>query len=114
MKGLIKIDNRGKFYDYTIFDCQVINVQGFLYQFSIQEMALFGEVLVPNSPKYFKILLKFSPQVVFKETKTVLYEFLKKLLKTFIETRNTQSLHFWSNFDPFSPPIEDGRNKKTI
>ena len=72
MNGLIKIHNRGKFYEYSIFDCQVINFQSFSYRFSIHEMPLFGEVLGPNSPKYCQILLKFSPQVVLKETKTVL------------------------------------------
>ena len=77
MKGLIKIHNRGKFYEYSIFDCQVINFQSFSYQFSIHEMALFGEVLGPNSHKYHQILITFSPQVVFKETKTVLQESLK-------------------------------------
>ena len=107
MKGLIKIHNRGKFYQYSIFGCQVMNFQNFLYQFSIHEMALFGEVLSPNSPKYRQILLKFSPQVVFKEQK----QCFKNLWKTqiFTETEDTQSLHFWSNFDPFFPPEEDGQ-----
>ena len=72
MKGLIKTHNRGKFYEYSIVDCQVINFQSFSYRFSIHEMPLFGEVLGPNSSKYCQILLKFSPQVVLKETKTVL------------------------------------------
>ena len=72
MKGLIKIHNCGKFYEYSILDCQVINFQSFSYRFSIHEMPLFGEVLGPNSSKYCQILLKFSPQVVLKETKTVL------------------------------------------
>ena len=72
MTGLIKIHNRVEFYEYSILDCQVINFQSFSYQFSIHEMPLFGEVVGPNSPKYCQILLKFSPQVVFKETKTVL------------------------------------------
>ena len=72
MTGLIKIHNRVEFYKYSILDCQVINFQSFSYQFSIHEMPLFGEVVGPNSPKYCQILLKFSPQLVFKETKTVL------------------------------------------
>ena len=72
MKGLITIHNRGKFYEYSIFGCQVINFQSFSYQFSIHEMALFGEVLDPNSPNYCQILLKFSAKVVLKETKIVL------------------------------------------
>ena len=88
-----------------------MNFQKFLYQFSIHEMALFGDILGPNSPKYCQILLKFSPQVVFKEQK---YCF-KNLWKTqiFTEMGDTQSLHFWSNFDPFFPP-EDGQNKKKM
>ena len=27
---------------------------------------------------------------------------------------DTQSLHFWSNFDLFFPPEEDGQNQKKI
>ena len=68
---LIKIPNRGKFYEYSILDSQIINFQRFSYRFSIYKMPLFGEVLSPNSPKYCQILLQFSPQVVFKETETV-------------------------------------------
>ena len=69
MTDLIKIHNRGEFYECSILDCQVINFQSFSYRFSIHEMPLFEEVLGPNSPKYCQILLKFSPQVVFKEKK---------------------------------------------
>ena len=71
MTGLINIHNRVEFYEYSILDCQVINFQSFLYRFSIHEIPLFGDVLGPNSPNNFQILLKFSPQVVFKETKIV-------------------------------------------
>ena len=79
MTGLIKIHNRVEFYEYSILDCQVINFQSFSYQFSIHEMPLFGEVVGPNSPKYCQILLKCSPQLVFKETKTVLLRIFEKL-----------------------------------
>ena len=72
MTGLVKIHNRVKMYEYSILDCQVINFQSFSSQFSIHEMLLFGEIVGPNSPKYCQILLKYLPQVVFKETKTVL------------------------------------------
>ena len=72
MTGLMKIHNRVEFYEYSILDCQVINFQSFLYQFSIYQMPLFGEAVGPSSPKYCQILLKFPPQLVFKETKTVL------------------------------------------
>ena len=68
MTGLINIYNRGEFYEYSILDCQVIS---FLYWFGIHQMPLFGDILGPNFPKYSQILLKFSAQLVFKETKTV-------------------------------------------
>ena len=101
MTGVINIHNRGEFYEYSILDCHVINFQSFLYRFSIHEMPLFGEVVGANSSRYCQILLKFSPHVVFKETKTSLRIFEK--LKIFTETGDTQSLHFWSNFGPFFP-----------
>ena len=72
MTGLVKIRNRVEFYEYNILDCQVINFRSSSYQFSIYEMPLFGEVVGSSSPKYFQILLKFPPQLVFKETKIVL------------------------------------------
>ena len=56
MTGLIKIYNLVEFYEYSILDCQVINFQSFSYQFSIHEMPLFGEVVGPNSLKYYQIL----------------------------------------------------------
>ena len=41
-------------------------------------------------------------------------QYFKNFLKTqiSIETEDTQSLNFWSNFDPFFPPKEDGRNQR--
>ena len=39
MKGLLMMHNRGKFYEYSNFGCQVINFQSW---FSIHEMALLG------------------------------------------------------------------------
>ena len=77
MKDLLKIHNRGKVYEYSIFGCQVIDFPSFLCWFSIHEMALFGEVFGSNCPKYCQILLKCSPQVLFKEIRKVLYESLK-------------------------------------
>ena len=40
---------------------------------------LFGEVVGPNSPKYFQILLKFSPQAVFKVKKSSSLRIFEKL-----------------------------------
>ena len=38
--------------------------QSFAYQFSIHEVALFGGIKGPYSPKYDPILPKFSPEVI--------------------------------------------------
>ena len=67
-------------------------------------MALFGGRggWGPNSPKYFPILLKFSPELVLKGTKQCIKNFLKNQI--FIATGDTQNLHFWSNFDPILLP----------
>ena len=39
--------------------------------------------------------------------------YLQNICKTYILTKigRTQNLHFWSNFDPSSPP-KDGQNRK--
>ena len=56
----------------------------------------FGGVLDPNCLKYCSILLKFAPEVVFKERKTVGKSFWK--IKIFTETARYQSLNFFSVF----------------
>ena len=73
MENLIQIHNRGKFHNYHICGCQVINFQMFSWQWSIHELAHFGErgggggVLGPNSLKHGGILMKFAPKVAFKQ-----------------------------------------------
>ena len=76
MKGLIEVHNRGKFHLYSICGCEVIKFQMFSWWGSIHEMAHSGEVLGPNSPKKGRIRLKFLPEVVLKNTKTVFQESL--------------------------------------
>ena len=49
----------------------------FSWQCSIHELGHFGVFLGPNSPEYGSILLKFAPEVVFKEAKTVFQKFLE-------------------------------------
>ena len=71
IEGLIKIHTRGKFHEYSMGGYQVINIQRFLYQFSIHEMTLFEGFCGFNSPKYCLILTKFLPKVVFKEKKSL-------------------------------------------
>ena len=52
IEGLKKIPNCGKFHEYSICGCQVINFQSVLYQFSIHQMVPFGGFLdpIPSSP----------------------------------------------------------------
>ena len=69
--------NRGKFHLYSICGCQVIKFEMFSWRCSIHEMAHFGEFLGPNSPKNGQILLKFLPEIVLKDSKTVFEESLK-------------------------------------
>ena len=48
----MKIHKFGKFHQYSICHCQVINLKCFSYWFSIHEIHLFGRFLGPYSPKY--------------------------------------------------------------
>ena len=41
-------------------------------------MALLGDFLGPNSPKYYPILIKFSPEVLFKEKKKCVLRIFQK------------------------------------
>ena len=73
-------------------------------------MPLFGEVVGPKSPKYCQTLLKCSPQLVFKETKTVLLRIFEKL--KFLQKREIPRVYtFGPTLVPFSPE-EDGQVKK--
>ena len=71
------MDNRGKFHLSSICGCQVIKFEMFSWRCSIHEMAHFGGFLGPNSPKYGPILLKFLPEIVLTDVKTVFEESLK-------------------------------------
>ena len=87
--------------------------QMFSWRWSIYEMAYFGVFLGPNSPKYGAILLKFAPELIFKQKKK---EWLKNFSKTqiFTEIERPQSLHFFqflSNFDLLFHR-EGGRNRR--
>ena len=71
MKGLMKIYNRGMFHQDNICGSKVINFQMFLWWCSSHKMGPFGGFLRPFSPKCGLNLLKFGPEVVHHETKTV-------------------------------------------
>ena len=79
MKGLMEMYNCGKFHLYSISGCQVIKFQMFSWRWRIHEMTHFEGVLDHNSPKYGPILLKFLPEVVLKEKKSLVEESLKNL-----------------------------------
>ena len=77
LKGVININNVGKFHLYSICGCHVIKFPMLLWWWSIHEMAHFGRSLRSNSPKYCPIVLKLLPEVVLKERKTMFAESLK-------------------------------------
>ena len=77
MKDLIKIHICGKIYQYSICCCEIKIFQSLSYCFKINEMAPFGIVLGPYSPKYCSIFLKFSPEVASNKINTVWKIYLK-------------------------------------
>ena len=111
----MKTHNRVKFHFDIICGCQVINFQMFSWQCSIHELGHLREILSPNSPKYCLILLKFAPEVVLKEEKTMFQKFLEN------SNRNenwTLAKFFFFFFFEFSLnlgpnlPNEGDRNRK--
>ena len=106
IKGLMEMYNCGKFHLYSICGCQAIKFEMFLWQWRIHEMAHFGRFWGPSFPKYGPILLKFLPEVLLKETKSVLEESLKNLNFD----RNGRCPKFgrliqlWSQFTPWRWP----------
>ena len=115
IEGLMKIHNRGKLHGYRVSSCQVINFQIFWYQFSIYKTILFGGFFGPNSPKYCPILMKFSPEVLFKERKSVNLRIFKKF--KFLRKREipnfTVLVQLWPLTHALPPGFlhEDGRNR---
>ena len=69
--------NRGKFHLYSISGCEVKKFEMFSLQWRIHEMTHFRVFLIHNCPKYGRILLKFLPEIVLKEAKSVFEESLK-------------------------------------
>ena len=101
MKGLIKIHNRGKFYEYRVLDCQVINFQSFSYRFSIHEMPLFGELILPDSAEIFTT----GSIQGNKSSASRIFEKLKFLQKREIY----RVCIFGTTLTPFFPSEEDGQ-----
>ena len=67
-----------------------------------------------NSPKCGPILLKFVPQLLLKESKTLFLEFSKNLkIRIFIRIWRTQSLQFFSVFVQLWPRFSPWRRPKS-
>ena len=112
MRGLMEAHNHGKFHLYSICRCKVKKFEMFSWQWSIHEMAHFLAFLGPNSPKYAPILLKFGPQLVIMESKTMLQEFFKN--SNSYRNRTYQSLPFFQFLSNFEAVFlqEGSRNRK--
>ena len=94
--------NRGKFYDYNIFDCQVINFQSFLCRFNIHEMALFGEVLGPNFPQILPDFAKIFTTGSIQGSKSIALRIFEKL--KFLQKREIPRVcTFGPTLTPFFP-----------
>ena len=63
--GHMKIHNRGKFHEYSISGCQVIDFQFFCTDSASMKWPFLGGFLVPNSAKHCLILMKLSEKVCF-------------------------------------------------
>ena len=111
MKGLMKMYNRGKFHLYSICGCKVIKFEKFSWQWSIHEMEHFRGFLGPNSHKYDPILLKFSPEVAFKVTKTVFEKLLEN--PNFYRNWTFPKFALFSVFVQLWPPISPWRRPKS-
>ena len=102
MKGLMKIHVRGKFHFYTICGSKVINFQIVSWQCRSHEMGPFWGFHSSFSPKDSSNLLKFGPEVVHRETKSV-YEQCFKIMN--LSTNGTYPKfsfldNFWAQFTP--------------
>ena len=85
MKGLMKIRKYGKFHQYSICGCQVMNVQMFSEQQKMPFLGAFGWFFGHNSPQCSQILFKFGTVIQTNILHHIYYDFwdsaenLKKL-----------------------------------
>ena len=112
IKSSIKMYNRGEIYWYTIFCFQVINFQGFSYQFSIHEMTRFGKVLGHNSPKYCQIELKIFNTCTIQGNKNStlrIFEKLKSEIPRVCTFGQTLAIFFRGRWPKLKKRILEGR-----
>ena len=112
IKDVMEMHNHGKFHIYSICGCKVIKFQMFLWRWSMK-WPILGFFLGPNSPKYGLILLKFLPEVVLKETKTVLEERLKNsnFSRNGRYPKFAHLVQLWAQFTPWRW-LKSGKIKK--
>ena len=121
MKGLMKVNTRGKFQLCNICGCEVIKFQMFSWRWSTDEIAHFwgegerwwwGRVLGPKSPQNGPILLKFLPEVVRKDTESVFEESLKNsnFYRNGRYRKFGRLVQLWAQFTPWRWP-KSGKTK---
>ena len=102
-----KIYTCSKFFQYSICDFEIKNVQNILYWFSIHKMDPFKDFLGPYSPKYCLILLKIWPEVATNKTNTMFEKSFKMLNFDLNGThpKCTVLVHFEAQFTVVKPKI---------
>ena len=109
IKGLLKVHNCGKFHLHSHCRYQLTFFWSFAHHISIYTEHIFEGVSGPYFSKYDPILLKFTLEVVFSQTKRVFKEPFKNLNLLGNETVTKFALlaHLWTLLTP-----EDDRNRK--
>ena len=87
-----------KFHLYSISGCEVKKFEMFSWRWSIHEMTHFLAFLGPKSPKCGPVLLKFAPQLLPKESKTLFEEFFEN--SNFYRKRTFRKFALFFSFCP--------------
>ena len=96
--GLMEIHNRGKFYEYTIYYCQVIKVQMFSHEQKRPFWGHFGWFLGHNFPKCNQILSKFGTVMQTIILHHIYYGFWNSIENSQKISPKTTFLRFFSTF----------------
>ena len=98
IKGLQRCTIVVKFHLYSISGCEVKKFEMFSWRWSIHEMTHFLVFLGPKSPKCGPVLLKFAPQLLPKESKTLFEEFFEN--SNFYRKRTFRKFALFFSFCP--------------
>ena len=111
MKVLKKMHNRGKFHLYSICGCEVIKFRMCSWWWSVYDLAHFWKFFGANSLKYSSILLKFGPELVFQEIKTLFEKFFEN--SNFYGDRTYSIFTFFSLFVELWPRFSPWTRRKS-